>query len=448
MRSRTAVLVAMLIMAPLGAKAADLVVWWDKGYYPQEDGAVREIVNAFEQKTGKQVELVFYEQAEHPHKVDEALGTGQPPDFLFGMDTTFSYGRWAHEGLLADLSNEILPFASLFDRDALAAATLFDATTGRRALLALPVGFSGNHIHVWRNLLEQAGFTLDDIPRQWEAFWAFWCDRVQPAVRRATGRDDLWGVGLAMSAKANDTHIEFEQFIQAYDANYVTREGKLVIDEPEIRRRLIRTMESYTAIYRKNCTPPDSVDWTTTGNDNNQRFLDGTVVMTPNPTLSIPGALKSERSDDYYKNSATVEWPDGANGQPLAIRTSFLAAAAFKAGGHIPLAKEFARFLVGEGWLAHYLDFSGERMLPSMPKLLDQPFWLDPSDPHRMAAAMQFLTRPRAYSYWVVSGDPRYLLLRRELVWAKPVHRVAAEGVSPEQAVDDAIARIKQILNE
>jgi multiple sugar transport system substrate-binding protein len=61
---------------------------------------------------------------------------------------------------------------------------------------------------------------------------------------------------------------------------------------------------------------------------------------------------------------------------------------------------------------------------------------------------MQFLTRPRAYSYWVVSGDPRYLLLRRELVWAKPVHRVAAEGISPEQAVDEAIARIKQILSE
>jgi hypothetical protein len=25
------------------------------------------------------------------------------------------------------------------------------------------------------------------------------------------------------------------------------------------------------------------------------------------------------------------------------------------------------RFLIGEGWLAHYLDFAGERMLPAMP---------------------------------------------------------------------------------
>ena len=36
----------------------------------------------------------------------------------------------------------------------------------------------------------------------------------------------------------------------------------------------------------------------------------------------------------------------------------------------------------------------------------------------------------------------------QEYVWAKAIHRVAAEGISPEQAVDEAIARIKQILAE
>jgi hypothetical protein len=33
-------------------------------------------------------------------------------------------------------------------------------------------------------------------------------------------------------------------------------------------------------------------------------------------------------------------------------------------------------------------------------------------------------------------------------VWGKAIHRVAAEGTTPEQAVDEAIARIKQILAE
>ena len=59
---RVVVLAAVLAMAPLGAKAADLVVWWEQGFYPEEDEAVREIIAAFEQETGKQVELAFHPQ--------------------------------------------------------------------------------------------------------------------------------------------------------------------------------------------------------------------------------------------------------------------------------------------------------------------------------------------------------------------------------------------------
>jgi multiple sugar transport system substrate-binding protein len=105
------------------------------------------------------------------------------------------------------------------------------------------------------------------------------------------------------------------------------------------------------------------------------------------------------------------------------------------------------RFLVGEGWLAHYLDFAGDRMLPTMPKLLQAPFWLDPSDPHRMASAMQLLTRPRTTDTYT-AADLRHRVIYQEAVWPDAVHRVVAEGVTPEQAVDEAIARIKEILSE
>ena len=134
-------------------------------------------------------------------------------------------------------------------------------------------------------------------------------------------------------------------------------------------------------------------------------------------------------------------------GEPFPIRGDFFAAVVFKDGRNVATAKEFVRFLVAEGWLAHYLDFSGERMLPPMPKLLEQPFWLDPSDPHRMAAVMQVASRPTQYDYAAVTGDWRHDRVWQERIWAKAVHRVAAEGISPEQAVDEAIARIKQILS-
>ena len=44
MRSRAVILAAAIVITQLAAKAADLVVWWNEGYYAQEDEAVREIV--------------------------------------------------------------------------------------------------------------------------------------------------------------------------------------------------------------------------------------------------------------------------------------------------------------------------------------------------------------------------------------------------------------------
>jgi multiple sugar transport system substrate-binding protein len=227
----------------------------------------------------------------------------------------------------------------------------------------------------------------------------------------------------------------------------VTEDGRLVIDQPSTRDRLVKVLDSYTAIYRKGCTPPEAVDWDNSGN--NKAFLAQTVVMTVNQTLSIPGALRTSRPEDYYKNAITIEWPSGAYGQPLAIYTVHNTAVVFREGGHVVAAKEFVHFLVGEGWLAHWLDFEGDRFLPPMPALLDSPFWLDSGDPHRMRSAIQFLTRPHDdKDYAVMSGEWRHNRVGEEQVWQKAVHRIVADGLSPEQAVDEAIARIHQILSE
>jgi multiple sugar transport system substrate-binding protein len=436
---------AAMLLTPLGARAADLVVWWDEAYYAKEDAAIREIVAAFEQKTGKQVELALHSMDEHPENIVASLEAGQPPDFAFGLLLGSFVGQWAFDDRLVDLSDVVGHFSDLFDPEVLSWELWLNARTGQKALYGLPMGRTSYHIHVWKSLLERAGFTLEDIPKEWDAFWAFWCDEVQPAVRKALGRDDIWGMGLPIGV-GPDTLNGFLQFMAADEAQYVTRDGRLVIDDQEIRRKLISVVDRYTAIYRKGCTPPDSVSWDSSGN--NKAFLAQTVIMTQNETLSIPNALRSERPDDYYQNTATIEWPLGEAGEPFPILGYVIPGMVFKDGGHVATAKEFVRFLVAEGWLAHYLDFSAERMLPPMQKLLDAPFWLDPRDPHRMAAVMQVASRPLAHDFAQALGNRQHNTVWQEFTWAKAVHRVAADGISPEQAVDEAIARIKQILAE
>jgi multiple sugar transport system substrate-binding protein len=120
----------------------------------------------------------------------------------------------------------------------------------------------------------------------------------------------------------------------------------------------------------------------------------------------------------------------------------------FKQGRNPDLAGRLVNFLAEDGWLARWLDFAGDRLMPPMRKLVEQPFWLDPTDPHRMRAAIQIMTRPHLMNMDVRDHERQSGPIWDENVWPKAVHRVVADGVTPEQAVDEAIARIKQILSE
>jgi multiple sugar transport system substrate-binding protein len=447
MRRNAVVLALALALAPQVARGADLVVWWEKAFYPQADQAVQEIVAAFEQETGKRVELVQPSQDEIMKQAESALQAGTPPDFLFSTVIERDAAKWAYEDRLVDLDGVLSPVLDLFDADTIEVSTLTNGKSGRRGLYALPMGRTSNHVHVWNSLLERAGFTLADIPQGWEAFWSFWCDQVQPAVRKAIGREDIWAVGLPMSiAAATDTETELTQFQLAYQASWMSPDRRVQLDDPKVRAGMVKAMSAYTEIWRKGCTPPDAIDWTSAGN--NKAFLAQSVVMTANPSLSIPAALRTARPDDYQRNAATIDWPHAANGEPLVLEGYLYRAVVFKEGGHVAAAGKFVRFLAEGGWLAHWLDFSGDEIMPPMRKLVEQPFWLDPSDPHRMRGAIQILTQPHLMDMDVRDNEWRSGPIWSENVWGKAVHRVVTDGITPDQAVDEAVARIKQILSE
>jgi ABC-type glycerol-3-phosphate transport system substrate-binding protein len=135
MRAQTVLVVLALILAPLGGQAADLVVWWEKGYYEQEGEALREIIAAFEQGSGKQVELAQPTESELPDKIVAAFESGEPPDFVFGVLLQDYIGPWVDDDRLADLSQVVGAFSNLFDPDSLAWVTWREPTTGHAANL-------------------------------------------------------------------------------------------------------------------------------------------------------------------------------------------------------------------------------------------------------------------------------------------------------------------------
>src|SRR4051794_25253297 len=76
MRVRAVLLATALMLTPFRARAADLVVWWEEEFYPGENQAVRDLVAAFEQKTGKRVELAFHPLDALPGRTAAAVAAG------------------------------------------------------------------------------------------------------------------------------------------------------------------------------------------------------------------------------------------------------------------------------------------------------------------------------------------------------------------------------------
>ena len=205
MRARAVVLAVAIVLAPLGARAADLVVWWEKGYYAQEDEALREIVAAFEQKTGKRVELDLLSAGRAAGQARGGARGRQAARLRLRRVAAPYIPKWALRGSArrphghgGTLLRPVRPGHAR--RGHLARR----ARPGSGPSTALPMGVT-NHVHVWKSLLEQAGFTLADIPKEWDAFWSFWCDRCSRRCARPLGREDVWGVGLPMSVEAYDT---------------------------------------------------------------------------------------------------------------------------------------------------------------------------------------------------------------------------------------------------
>ena len=115
---------AALILAPLGAQAADLVVWWEKGFTPRR---IRRSVSyrRLRGEDGKQVELV-----RHDVISDVACSGGARGRAAARLPVRpiaeHVIPRWAYEDRLVDLTDVIGPFKDLFDPDVFELATLLN----------------------------------------------------------------------------------------------------------------------------------------------------------------------------------------------------------------------------------------------------------------------------------------------------------------------------------
>ncbi len=192
---------AIALSAAPGFAQEKLTVWWVKGFYKSEDDALYAAIKKFEAKTGVKVELSQYAVQDMIPKTVAALDAGTPPDIAYSdtYDVEVA-GKWAFDGKLEDISDVIGPMKGRFSPNTVETAFLYSDKAKKKAYYAFPIRQQTLHIQYWKDMLGQAGFKENDIPDTWKEYWSFWCDKVQPGIRKATGQR-IYGIGSPMGVE-------------------------------------------------------------------------------------------------------------------------------------------------------------------------------------------------------------------------------------------------------
>jgi multiple sugar transport system substrate-binding protein len=440
-----------LMLSGAASAQEKLTVWWVKGFYKSEDDALFAAIKKYEDKTGAKVDLSQYAVQDMIPKTVSALDAGTPPDVAYADVYDFQVaGKWAFEGRLEDISDVISPMKAAFAPNTAETAFLYNDKTKKKAYYAFPLKQQTMHVQYWIDMLAQAGFKESDIPTTWKDYWSFWCDKVQPASRKATGQR-IFGIGQPLGVDSSDSFYSFLTFMDAYDVKLVDDNGKLLVDDPNVKKGLIGALTDYTDIYVKGCSPPSSTSWKDP--DNNVAFHNKTIVMTHNFTISIAAkwlddannaALTPEQREAgrkaYEETIITASFPKAPDGSTIQYRSDVKTGLIFAAAKNKAEGKQFISFLLQEDNVRPYIEGALGRWFPVTKASQASPFWQ--ADRHRKAVYNQFTGGTSPFDF---TKNWKFTILNNENVWAKAMNRVVSEKVPVEKAVDELIARLKEV---
>ena len=450
-----ALLAAGLVAGGAASAQEKLTVWWVKGFYKAEDDALFAAIKKYETKyKNVKIELSQYPIQDMIPKTVAALDAGSPPDLAYSDTYDFqTTASWAYDGKLEDISSVINPLRAKFAPNTVETTFLFNNKLQTRSYYAFPIKQQTMHIQYWADMLADAGFKDTDIPTTWKEYWSFWCDKVQPASRQKTGQR-TFGIGQPMGVDSTDSFFSFLTFMDAYNIKLVNDSGKLLVDDPDVRKGLIAAVSDYTSVYAKGCTPPSSTSWKDP--DNNVAFHNKTTVMTHNATISIAAkwlddmnnsalteAQRATAKKNYTELIKTAGFPNKPDGSKMTYRAAIKTGVIFKDSKNKARAKEFLSFILQEENLTPYVEGSLGRWFPVTKTGQQSKFWKE--DVHRKAVYDQFMAGTSTFEF---TKNFRFTQLNNENVWAKAMNRVLNEKVPVDKAVDEMIERIKTVARQ
>jgi multiple sugar transport system substrate-binding protein len=443
-RGSLGLLAAGIMARPHIAKAvaSTCIVWRDQGFVPEEDSAFRATVDAYEKASGNKIDLSIMPFTALNQKLVAALTTGNVPDLVFHIAPSTILPQNAWNDTILDVSDIVEAHRSELSDTALKNSSYYNNVTKRRSYYLVPLSQGAEPFHIWGDLIEQAGFKLSDIPNTWDARWDFFKPMQQ--VLRGKGRRKIYSMGPQMTTVGpNDGNGLFAHFMIANNgADIVTPDGKLHTDDPQIREAMIRSVSYLTDAYRQGYVPPEALSWNDA--DDNNAFHEKLIVMDFDGSISTELAMIQNKTA-YYEEMKTIGLPLTNDGKPMPAQVGAGGLFIPKGSKNVEVARDFSRFFLQPDVLNANLKGGLGRAVPSIPRIVkDDPWWLDPSDPHRPPYVQESVLGPTVASYY--GYNPAWGQVCAEQLWGVASADVLKNNMTSAQAVDKAFKRAEAIF--
>src|ERR1700730_640546 len=314
LRSSLALTAAGAIARPYVANAAatTATAWWVQGFAQEEDVAFKKIVADYENASSNTIDYSIAPYAPMRQKIVSAMTSGVVPD-MFQNTPAEIIALYAWQDKLVDVSEIVETQREEYTETALLTVHCYNNVEKKRSYYGVPYTVGASMNHIWRPLVEKAGYSMEDLPKTWDAFYDFFKD-VQKKLR-AQGMRNVYGLGFQLNTVGNDSNARANDFLIAYGGqDIVTRDGKLHLDDPKVRKAAIEMLTYPTTAYKEGYVPPGAINWNDA--DDNNAFHAKQIVMDIEGSLSTEvDIIKDEQA--YYHDIVTMGLTLSNDGKPV-----------------------------------------------------------------------------------------------------------------------------------
>jgi len=443
LRSSAGLAAAGMLLSPRigNAEAKTATVWWVQGFAQEEDISFKTIVADYEKASGNMIDYTIAPYAPMRQKIVSAMTSGVVPD-LFQNTPAEIIALYAWGDKLVNVSDVVETQKEEFTETALLTVHCYNNVEKRRSFYGVPYTVGSGMNHIWRPLVEKAGFQMSDIPKTWDAYYDFFKE-VQKKLR-AQGMRNIYAIGFQLNTTGNDSNARINDFLIAYGGqDIVTKDGKLHLDDPKVREAALQALTYPTAAYKEGFIPPGAINWNDA--DDNNAFHGKQVVMDLDGSLSTEVAIIKNQQD--YHDIVTMGYALSNDGKPVPAQQGSLCGLIPKGAKNVEVAKDFLKYLIQPQVLNELLKTGLGRNLPAMPAIVkNDPWWLDPKDAHRVAYVRQGLFSPTVPTFW--TSNPAYAEVQNEHVWQAAWAEIIQDSATPQAAAEKAFKRVEEIFSK